>query len=157
MKSQQPEREDTDQRQGGARWDSRRVPWSLWQALEAASHWSGLALLVGSAGPRTQGSCLPPALVPQTQDLVISLPWETPWFSFESPEGPGRGHGSTKAQPGRRQKPLCQSPPTHLHHPCKEHSEEHPDTELWRACFCLSHGIPVSALVTCSPGAPVAQ
>lgn len=105
---------------------------------EAASHWSGLAFLVGSAGPRTQGSCLPPALVPQTQDLVISLPQETPWFSFESPEGPGRGHGSTRAQPGRRQKPSpTQNSPTHLHHPCKEQTLRNTQT--------LNSGEPASA------------
>ena len=138
-------RGDADQRQGGGRWDLRSSPWSLWQGLEAISHWPGPALLVGSAGPRTQGACLTPASAPQTWDQVTSLPWENPWFSFESPEGPGRGHGSTRAQPGGARRDRSPPPPVPTPHtpPLRgADSEEHQalswHQEVWRArlCFC---------------------
>lgn len=138
MRSEQPER--------GCRPETRRrsvgpKELSLVPPAGPGSHqslaWAGSPCCTG---PRTQGSCLTPASAPQTWDQVTSLPWE----NFESPEGPGRGHGSTRAQPGgaRRDRSPPQPVPPHTHTapPRGADSEEHRalsrHRELWRACFC---------------------
>lgn len=108
MRSEQPERMQTRDKKVVC--GTQRAPQSLWWVLANTHHWPGLALLAGSAGSRTQDSCLVSA--PQTQDQVTSLPWETLWFSFESPEGPGRGHGNTRVQPGAARRDRSPPPPS---------------------------------------------
>ena len=61
---------------------------------------------------------------------------------------PSLGEGRSPPHPVPTQSPI---PPLQ-----GADSEEHPDTVLWRACVCLSHGIPVSALSP-SPAAQVPQ